>query len=52
VAYTTGIVNASGPRLVVPDIVISPTLRQVLAGQDPVLAEALSYGRAGRAPDS
>jgi hypothetical protein len=40
--------NASGTRQGIPDIVISPTLRQVLAGQDPVLAEALSYGRAGR----
>ncbi|HEY6311026.1 MAG TPA: hypothetical protein VIY52_09505 [Streptosporangiaceae bacterium] len=36
--------NASGTAQDIPDVVIGPTLRQVLAGQDPVLAAALSYG--------
>jgi hypothetical protein len=43
VQYTTAIVNRSRHPLGVPDIVIAPTLRQVLASDDPVLAAALSY---------
>ncbi|GEM_PF-3110825 len=47
VMYTTKVVNPGGKPLGSPDIVIAPTLRQVLAGDDPVLAAALSYGRPG-----
>jgi len=28
----------------IPDVVVAPTLRQVLDGTDPVLQRALSYG--------
>ncbi len=44
VAYTTKVANPS-------DIVITPTISQVMAGADPVLDRALSYplpSRAGR----
>ena len=43
VTYTTKVVNPSGNRLATPDIVIVPTVSQVLAGTDPVLGPALSY---------
>jgi hypothetical protein len=43
VTYTTKVVNPSGNRLATPDIVIVPTVSQVLAGTDPVLGRALSY---------
>ena len=51
VAYTTKVANPSGNRLATPDIVITPTISQVMAGADPVLDRALSYplpSRAGR----
>ena len=47
IVYTSGVVNATGAVQGTPDIVIAPTLRQVLSGQDPVLAAALGYGRGG-----
>jgi hypothetical protein len=43
VQYTTAVINADRIPLGVPDITIAPTLHQVLAGDDPVLAAALSY---------
>ena len=43
VIYTTNVANPSGNRLATPDIVIVPTVSQVLAGTDPVLDRALSY---------
>jgi hypothetical protein len=43
VEYTSKVTNPSGTPLGLPDIVIKPTLAQVLAGDDPVLAAALSY---------
>jgi hypothetical protein len=51
VTYTTKVLNAATARLAPPDIVITPTISQVLAGTDPVLDRALSYplpSRAGR----
>jgi hypothetical protein len=47
VQYTTAIVNATKIRLGLPGIAVAPTLRQVLDGQDPVLARALAC-QAGR----
>jgi hypothetical protein len=44
IQYTTSIVNSTGTKLGMPDITVAPTLSQVLAGEDPVLATALSYG--------
>jgi hypothetical protein len=46
VQYTTTQVNVTGTRMGLPDVTITPTLAQVLAGDDPVLTAALSY-RAG-----
>jgi hypothetical protein len=43
--YTGSVVNTTGAAEGTPDIVIAPTLRQVLVGQDPLLAAALGYGR-------
>ncbi len=43
IQYTQRIVNVTGDPEGTPDIVISPTLHQVLAGNDPLLAAALSY---------
>ncbi|MDQ2812973.1 MAG: S41 family peptidase [Actinomycetota bacterium] len=43
VLYTTKVVNDPSRRLATPDIVVAPTIRQVLTGADPVLATALSY---------
>jgi hypothetical protein len=48
IVYTSGVVNASAVAEGTPGIVIAPTLRQVLAGQEPVLAAALGYGRGVR----
>jgi hypothetical protein len=48
VVYTSAVVNATAAAQGAPGIVIAPTLRQVLAGQDPVLAAALGYGRGVR----
>jgi hypothetical protein len=44
IQYTTSIVNSTGTKWGMPDITVAPTLSQVLAGEDPVLAKALSYG--------
>ena len=43
VLYTSADINKGGTPLGLPDIVIEPTLGQTLAGDDPVLAAALSY---------
>lgn len=43
VSYTTAIVNPSLIRFGIPDVVIAPTLHDVLTGYDPVLAAALRY---------
>jgi hypothetical protein len=45
VTYTTAIVNDPRDWLAAPRVIISPTIQQVLAGVDPVLDTALSYGR-------
>jgi hypothetical protein len=47
VQYTTAVVNGRKTRLGVPDIYVAPTIRQILAGQDPVLRAALNYGHLG-----
>lgn len=41
--YTTKIVNPAKRPFGIPDIVVVPTLRQVLDGTDPVLQAALTY---------
>jgi hypothetical protein len=46
--YTSATVNPSGTLLGTPDVVVEPTLAQILAGDDPVLAAALSYQPARR----
>jgi len=43
VLYTTKIVNDPRDRLAAPDIVVAPTIRQMLTGTDPVLGRALNY---------
>jgi hypothetical protein len=43
IQYTTATINGTGTRWGIPDIVVEPTLAQILAGDDPVLAAALSY---------
>ena len=45
VQYTTITVDGARSRWGIPDVVIRPTLAQILAGDDPVLAAALSYQR-------
>ena len=40
---TTKVLNGGAHPMGTPDITIAPSLRQVLAGDDPVLAAALSY---------
>lgn len=45
VVYTTKIVNDPHRKLATPDVVVTPTIKQVLAGDDPVLAAAMGYGR-------
>ncbi len=47
VTYTTAVVNPTQTLLGIPDVVIAPTLHDVLTGYDPVLAAALRYGRGG-----
>ncbi len=42
--YTTKIINPSGRPFGAPNVVVAPTLRQVLDGSDPVLEAALTYG--------
>jgi hypothetical protein len=45
VQYTTAVVNSSSTRFGIPAISVAPTIRQILAGEDPVLQAALEYGR-------
>lgn len=47
IQYTTASINGTGARWGIPDVVIKPTLAQLLAGEDPVLAAALSYRPGG-----
>jgi hypothetical protein len=42
IQYTTSVVNPNATKFGIPSIAIAPTLRAVLAGDDPVLAAALS----------
>ncbi len=46
IQYTTATINGSGTRWGIPDVVVQPSLAEVLAGDDPVLAAALSMGPA------
>ena len=39
----TKVVNDPRRKLAAPDIVVAPTIRQVLTGADPVLDTALNY---------
>jgi hypothetical protein len=48
IQYTTATVNGTRTPWGIPDIVVKPTLAQILAGDDPVLAAALSYRPGGR----
>jgi hypothetical protein len=48
IRYTSATVNPGGALLGTPDVVVEPTLAQILAGDDPVLAAALSYQPTGR----
>jgi hypothetical protein len=43
VQYTSATVNPGATALGIPNIVVKPTLAQILAGDDPVLAAALAY---------
>jgi hypothetical protein len=45
IEVTTAVINPALARFGIPDIVVAPTLHDWLAGQDPVLAEALAYGQ-------
>jgi hypothetical protein len=45
VKYSTKTFDSQGIRMGLPDIYLAPTLRQILAGQDPVLESALTYRR-------
>jgi hypothetical protein len=45
VKYSTKTFDPQGIRMGVPDIYLAPTLRQILAGRDPVLQAALAYRR-------
>jgi hypothetical protein len=47
IGYTTAVINATRQDWGMPRITVAPTPAQVMAGQDPVLAAALSYGRPG-----
>jgi Peptidase family S41 len=47
VIYTTKVVNDPRRRLAAPDIVVAPTIRQVVTGVDPVLDTALNYDLPG-----
>ena len=47
VQYTTKVVNPGKVRFGIPDMIVAPTLQDWLTGTDPVLAAALSYGKAG-----
>ncbi len=43
IEYTTAAVNTTGTLWGIPDVTVAPTISQVLAGDDPVLAMAVSY---------
>jgi hypothetical protein len=43
VQYTTAVINPRRIRIGIPDIVVAPTVRDLLTGTDPVLAAALDY---------
>jgi len=45
IQVTTAVANPAQTRYGIPDIAVAPTLSDWLAGEDPVLAEALAYGR-------
>jgi hypothetical protein len=45
IQVTRTVNNPAQTRMGIPDIVVAPTLPDWLAGQDPVLAEALAYAR-------
>ncbi|HET9970539.1 MAG TPA: hypothetical protein VFQ68_20050, partial [Streptosporangiaceae bacterium] len=45
IQYTTITVDEARSRWGIPDVVLRPTLAEILAGDDPVLAAALSYNR-------
>jgi hypothetical protein len=49
IQYTTAVVNSPRTPEGIPDITVAPTVHDLLAGTDPVLAAALSYGH-GRYP--
>ena len=43
IQYTTAVVNGTQIRWRIPDVVVQPSLAEVLAGDDPVLRTALSF---------
>jgi hypothetical protein len=43
IQYTTATVNPTGTLWGIPNVVVKPTLAEILAGDDPVLTAALSY---------
>lgn len=43
IQYTTARIDRTGTLWGIPDITVEPTLAEILAGDDPVLAAALSY---------
>lgn len=45
IKYTTKTFDPRQIRMGIPDIYVAPTIRQILAGQDPALETALDYGR-------
>jgi hypothetical protein len=47
IQYTSAKVNSAATPMGMPNVVVEPTLAQILAGDDPVLAAALSYRPAG-----
>jgi hypothetical protein len=47
IQYTSAAVNSDTTPMGIPNIVVEPTLAQILAGDDPVLAAALAYRPAG-----
>jgi len=51
IEVTTAVINPAQTRYGIPDIAVAPALSDWLAGQDPVLAEALAY-TSGPSPGS
>lgn len=43
VQYTSALINSTTSLWGIPDLTVAPTLAQIMAGDDPVLAAALSY---------